>query len=93
MFTSIAFYFVFALLAAAMTSDEQKDGLRISLALAVVMCLSEVQWLNSEGLNETTDESQNSAFSVKEKFHVLSMFSIKYCLFEKVRTHLFSISL
>jgi hypothetical protein len=42
MLTSIAFYFVFALLAAAMTSQEQKDGLRIALALAVVMCLSEV---------------------------------------------------
>ncbi|TNV77705.1 hypothetical protein FGO68_gene13693 [Halteria grandinella] len=82
MFTSIAFYFVFALLAAAMTSQEQKDGLRIALALAVVMCLSEVQWLNAEGMNESTEEVK--AFSVHEKLNVLSMFSTKYCLFEKL---------
>jgi len=44
--TSIVFYITFALLAAAMSSVEQKNGLRYSLALAVVFCLNEIQWLS-----------------------------------------------
>ena len=52
---SVAFYVTFALLAASMASVEvslfndcvqQKNGLRYALALAVVFCLNEIQWLS-----------------------------------------------
>ncbi len=88
MLTCIAFYFTFALLAAAMTSEEQKNGLRIALALAVVLCLSEVQWLNEEGMNESTSDI-DGLNKIGQKFWVLSLLPERYCMFEKVRMSLF----
>jgi hypothetical protein len=42
MASSLVFYFTFSLLAAALSTTEQKSGLRYSLSMAVVFCLSEV---------------------------------------------------
>ena len=43
--SSVGFYLGFCLLASAMSSPKQKDGLRLSLALAVVFGIFEVELL------------------------------------------------
>ena len=64
MFASVAFYFSFSLLAAALTTPEQKNGLRYALSLAVVFCMSEIEWL----ADETREDDLKKSFSVVELF-------------------------
>jgi len=81
MASSLVFYFTFSLLAAALSTTEQKSGLRYSLSLAVVFCLSEVQWLQNATREEagSTQESSESSSS-----YILGIFPSRLCLFEKV---------
>lgn len=53
------------------------------------MCLSEVQWLNQEGVSENTE---GEAVVSAGGFSVLSVLPDKYCLFEKVKIELSSIT-
>ena len=81
---SILWYFTFSLLAAALSTEEQKPGLRIALSLAVVFCLNEVQVLQL-----AAREDQSSASGVTN-LSLISLLPSFLCLFEKVRfSHLF----
>eukprot|EP00347_Sterkiella_histriomuscorum_P002742 403366980 len=76
---SLVFYITFALLAAAMSTVEQKNGLRYSLALAVVFCLNEVQWLME--VNKENEEG----YKPSQQTMVLSQFfPPTFCMFEKI---------
>jgi curved DNA-binding protein CbpA len=90
MASSLVFYFTFALLASAMSTTEvtllrffkhlqQKQGLRYALALAVVFCLSEIQWLQEVAKLEQTG-----------KITILSFLPSNLCLFEKVILTIFA---
>lgn len=67
------------MLAAAMSSAEQKNGLRYALALAVVFCLNEVQWLNL--VKSQFQEGHQPSYQIVV---ISSLFPEYYCLFEKI---------
>lgn len=78
---SILWYITFSLLGAALSTQEQKPGLRISLSLAVVFCLNEVQVLQLAARED----------SASSNFSLISFLPARLCLFEKVMKHISSI--
>ncbi|CDW86651.1 UNKNOWN [Stylonychia lemnae] len=87
--SSLVYYVTFALLAAAMSTVEvrynimkflqQKNGLRYSLALAVVFCLNEIQWMvEVKSENDENYQPRSSTLAIAK------LFPPTYCLFEKI---------
>ena len=71
--TSIAFYLSFALLAASMSTQEQKAALRYALSLGVVFCLNEISVLQ--------EANRVDAAAFNSPVHLMPR---HLCLFEKV---------
>jgi len=77
---SLLFYLTFALMAASLSTEEQKSALRIALSLGVVFCLNEISVLQDAN-KENGDRSYNSPVHFMPN-HL--------CLFEKVRSPSFN---
>lgn len=74
---TIGFFLMFAFMQATLASVEQKPGLRISMGLGIVICISEVQILMDVGAQII--DGQKSDPKVET---MLGFFPSQYCVFE-----------
>mmetsp|Transcript_25699 Transcript_25699/g.19426 ORF Transcript_25699/g.19426 Transcript_25699/m.19426 type:complete len:205 (+) Transcript_25699:170-784(+) len=79
----IAFFMAYLMIGSSLSGVEQKPGLRVAMALGVILCMNEVQWYGrAEIASENEHHGSWIAIFIRDGIH--AFFPNYYCIFEKI---------